>query len=58
MERKKRVCVRVSPDEEAMLKDAAWRQRLSLSEWVRQTMLREAQKVEQKPPLKRGPSDA
>ena len=44
MERSKRICVRLAPSEEKLLKDAAWERRLSLSEWVRQVMLAEAKK--------------
>jgi uncharacterized protein (DUF1778 family) len=44
MEREKRVCVRLSAEEEAILKEAAWRRRLTLSEWMRQVMLREARR--------------
>lgn len=46
MEREKRVCVRVSEEEMAILKEAAWARRLTLSDWVRQTMLREARKAQ------------
>jgi uncharacterized protein (DUF1778 family) len=44
VQRSKRLCVRLSPEEEKLLKDAAWERRVSLSEWVRQVMLREAKR--------------
>jgi uncharacterized protein (DUF1778 family) len=46
LQRTRRLCVRVSPEEEAILKEAAWRHRLTLAEWLRRTMLREAAKKE------------
>lgn len=48
MEREKRVCIRVSEEEMAIMKEAAWRKRMTMSDWVRQVMLREAQKVKVK----------
>jgi len=44
MQRTRRFCVRVSKEEEQAIKDAAWRMRLPLSEYVRRVMLREAQR--------------
>jgi uncharacterized protein (DUF1778 family) len=44
MQRTKPICVRLSPEEKQILKDAAWERKLSLSEWIRQTMLKEARK--------------
>jgi predicted HicB family RNase H-like nuclease len=44
MERTRRMCIRLAPEEERLLKDEAWSRRMSLSEWVRQTMLAEAKK--------------
>ena len=49
MERTQRLCVRLSPEEEKILKDSAWARRLSMSEWVRRVMLAEARKPPSKP---------
>jgi uncharacterized protein (DUF1778 family) len=35
VERTKRLCVRVAPEEEELWKEAAWLERQSLSDWLR-----------------------
>jgi uncharacterized protein (DUF1778 family) len=52
VQRDRRICVRVSPEEETILKDAAWQRRMTLAEFLRRTMLREAAKNATKKPEK------